>query len=278
MKQKLIFLDIDGTLTLPGTLQPPESAVDAIRRAQANGHKVFLCTGRCLGRFQPLMELGFDGAVGSAGAYVGCGGEVLYDHPMTREKLERVLEVVTGAGLAQIIETRDGGYAAERAVQLLAGARAAKFPGSELARLYAEMRSSNGFRPLEKYGGDPVYKVVFVGEDPSAVGKVDAALGGEFVLCLHNIFQKSGFVHGELIDRAFDKGSGIRAICHHLRVDVADAVGFGDSMNDRAMLETVGVSVCMGNGVQAMKDLSDLVCPCVTEDGLAWGFRKLRLI
>ena len=42
MKSKLIFLDIDGTLTSPGSNIPPASALDAIRSAQKAGHKVFL--------------------------------------------------------------------------------------------------------------------------------------------------------------------------------------------------------------------------------------------
>ena len=40
MKQKLIFLDIDGTLLPPGEMTVPASAVEAIRQARANGHKV----------------------------------------------------------------------------------------------------------------------------------------------------------------------------------------------------------------------------------------------
>ncbi|MBQ6111689.1 MAG: HAD hydrolase family protein, partial [Synergistaceae bacterium] len=43
---KLIFLDIDGTLTKPGENIPPDSAVNAINKARAKGNKVFLCTGR----------------------------------------------------------------------------------------------------------------------------------------------------------------------------------------------------------------------------------------
>ena len=42
MNRKLIFLDIDGTLTPAGSNTPPESAMRAIRLAQANGHRVFL--------------------------------------------------------------------------------------------------------------------------------------------------------------------------------------------------------------------------------------------
>ena len=35
MKQKLIFLDIDGTLLPPGEMTVPASAVEAIRQARA---------------------------------------------------------------------------------------------------------------------------------------------------------------------------------------------------------------------------------------------------
>ena len=43
---KIIFLDIDGTLTQPGCNVPPESAMVAVRKARQNGHKVLLCSGR----------------------------------------------------------------------------------------------------------------------------------------------------------------------------------------------------------------------------------------
>ena len=54
--------------------------------------------------------------------------------------------------------------------------------------------------------------------------------------------------------------------------------GFGDSMNDLEMIETVGYSVCMDNGSPALKGKSDLVCPAVEADGLYWAFEKLGLI
>ena len=48
MNRKVIFLDIDGTLTRPGHNEPPESAVRAIGQARRAGHYVLLCTGRKL--------------------------------------------------------------------------------------------------------------------------------------------------------------------------------------------------------------------------------------
>ena len=53
-KRKLLFLDIDGTLTPAGSNNPPESAMKAIRAAQAAGHMyssaraaIRTCSRRC---------------------------------------------------------------------------------------------------------------------------------------------------------------------------------------------------------------------------------------
>ena len=79
MNGKLLFLDIDGTLTEPGYNVPPASALDAIRKAQKNGHKVYLCSGRNKAMLKPLLAYGFDGYVVSY--EVGCSKKdgVIYD-------------------------------------------------------------------------------------------------------------------------------------------------------------------------------------------------------
>jgi hypothetical protein len=59
---------------------------------------------------------------------------------------------------------------------------------------------------------------------------------------------------------------------------VENTYGFGDSMNDLAMIQTVGTSVCMANGSETLKGLSDIICPSVAEDGLAKAFHDLGLV
>ena len=85
MNGKLLFLDIDGTLTEPGYNTPPESALKAIKMAQKNGHKVFLCSGRNLAMLRPLLKYGFNGYVASAGGYVVALLNVLTAHTETTD-------------------------------------------------------------------------------------------------------------------------------------------------------------------------------------------------
>ena len=70
----------------------------------------------------------------------------------------------------------------------------------------------------------------------------------------------------------------MKIVADYYGADLADTIGFGDSMNDLEMIETVGYSVCMDNGSPALKAMSDMVCPAVEEDGLYQAFEKLGLI
>ena len=65
---KLVFLDIDGTI-INFNKEISESTIKAIKKAQANGHKVFICSGRMYGIIDDFIkDIGFDGYVASAGA------------------------------------------------------------------------------------------------------------------------------------------------------------------------------------------------------------------
>lgn len=274
MNPKLIFLDIDGTLTSPGCNVPPDSALRAIRAAQGAGHRVFLCTGRNPAMLAPLLQYGFDGYIGCAGGYVVCGGEVLYDCPMTEEQRIRALELLKENGVFRTIEARDSSYCDENLADLLKNAGEGN---SELLRWRKAIESDLGIRPMGEYDGRPIYKVVFMCEDPGQLEPAKAALGEEFNFVVQDAFRFGGVLNGEMINRRFDKGSAVRRVAEYYDVDVADTVGFGDSMNDKEMIEVVGTSVCMENGSPALKELSDLVCPRVEEDGMAQAFERLGL-
>ena len=271
---KLIFLDIDGTFTAPLAPATPESAVKAVHAAQKNGHKVFLFTGRNWSMAQPMFSCGFDGAVCSAGGLVLCNGETLYDHPMTDPERDTILTEFDRAGVFYLLETRECAYMKEGLEHLIVNASPST--GSEMLRWRRKLLEQNGVKTLSSYAGEPVYKVVFMIPDANMLTPARERLENRFEFCFQD-FQTEG-AFGELINRDFDKGKGIRVICGKLGVPLADTIGFGDSMNDLAMIETVGTGVCMENGSPELKKHADRICPPAECDGIATAFAELGLI
>ena len=274
MKQKLIFLDIDGTLTAPGSNVPPQSAIDAVHAAQAAGHKVFLCTGRNPAMLSPLLAYGFDGVVASGGGYVVCGDELLYDCPMTEQQRLLAMDLLGRNGIYRTIEAKDASFCDEGMADFLGSVSGGN---SELVRWRKALESELDIRPMAQYDGRPIYKIVFMCAEAEQLRPAIEALEHEFYFLIQDM-AAANCINGELINRKFDKGSGIRLVARALGVDLADTVGFGDSMNDLEMIQTVGIGVCMANGSPALKKHSAVICPAVEEDGLAQGFRQLGLI
>ena len=274
MNRKLVFLDIDGTLTIPGSNVPPPGALEAIRLARAAGHVVVLCSGRNLGMLSPLLPYGFDGAVASGGGYVFLGDRVLYDCPMSEQQKDTALRLFKEQGVFRTIEARDAAYCDEGLADFL---NEASGGNSELVRWRKALEKDLGIRPMREYDGRPLYKVIFMCSSVDQLAPAIEALEKEFYFLVQDV-AAANCINGELINRKFDKGLGIRRMAEALDFPIEDTVGFGDSMNDLEMIETVGTSVCMANGSPQLQRKSDLVCPAVEEDGLAWGFRKLGLV
>ena len=273
MPQKLIFVDIDGTLTAPGSNTPPDSALEAIQAARALGHKVYLCSGRNPDMLSPLLRYDFDGFIGSAGGYVVSDGKVLFDCPMTEAQRDTAMRLLQENGVFRTVEAKDATFGDESLGDFLSSAGEGN---SEIERWRRALADSLNIRPMREYDGRPIYKVVFMCSTAAQLVPAREALESEFHFVVQDVAAHN-CLNGELINRRFDKGTGVRCVADALGVPLADTVGFGDSMNDLEMIETVGVSVCMENGSPALKARSDLVCPAVEADGLAWAFRKLGL-
>ena len=275
MKRKLLLLDIDGTLTEPGYNTPPDSALEAIRKAQNNGHSVFLCSGRNYAMLKPILRYGFDGYVASAGGYVVSNDEVVFDRPMSREVFRLAMDVLERNHIFRTVECLNATYGDNGLEDLLAGAD--EFSNSELLRFRRQLSETLDIRPMNEYDGSPVYKIVFMCTQRSQLDEPMKLLEDHFVFCVQNL-EAVGCLNGELLGKDFNKGIGIQKLCAHLETDIKDTIGFGDSMNDKEMFESVGYSVCMENGHPQMKEMADYVCPSVSDDGLYKAFEKLGLI
>ena len=276
MEQKLIFLDIDGTLTEPGKNIPPASAVEAVRRARKNGHKVVLCTGRNYGLLSPLLQFGFDGLISSAGGYIEYGSQVIYDCPMTRKQQEQVLAVLQESGIYYIIETKHHSYS-DGAFKEFLKKSIRSDANSELLRWLWQIEDDAFTRPMEEYGAEPIYKAVFMSPGMERLQKPIQRLQDEFIFCIQDPNARS-IINGDLINKSFDKGTSVQRLCKYLGFAQENTIAFGDSMNDVELLQAVSFGICMENGNQELKLLADSICPPLHEDGLYQEFKKLGLI
>ncbi|RKI91279.1 HAD family hydrolase [Parablautia intestinalis] len=276
MESKVIFLDIDGTLTLPGQNEPPKSAIRAIKKARERGHYVFLCTGRSYGMLLPLLKYDFDGIIASAGSYVEYQNEVLVNCPVTEEKKHLAMETLKENGIFRTVECMDGSYTDEEFKDFL---RAHSHEGnnSELLRWREQIEQSLNVFPMKEYKGQPVYKIIVVCSSQAQLKKPREVLEDDFVFSISGQ-DEYGFINGELINKRFHKGKALRLMCGHLGIPISESIAFGDSINDKEMLEIAGLSICMENGQEQVKKIADEVCPSVLEDGIWHAFFKHKLI
>ena len=276
MDRKLIFLDIDGTLVAALSAPSPRVA-QAIRAARGRGHLAFLCTGRNLpiiGR--DILDIGFDGVIASAGAYVSVGNEVLFDSFLPEELVQECLTVFHSNGIFCRIETREGIYTDPQMEELLRSASPDP-SNSELIRMQKEIESGLNIRKYEEYPRQGAYKLCFTSRDLDSVRKAREVLGNRFDFVVHPYGESTACFNGEIIPKGIDKGRGIELVCQYFAATPADAIAFGDSMNDAAMLERAGVSVAMGNACDELKALADVVCEDVVHDGVYLELHSMGL-
>lgn len=274
---KLVFLDIDGTLTPPAGHTIPASALRALELARQNGHRLFLCSGRNREMYVPVAEqFPFDGAIGCAGGWIEIGDEPIFDHPLDSSVAEYAIQTLHEHDFYAVRECLDGSFMDEQLTRLLADPSAIK--GKEKWLQWQQtMGEAFGWQPAKHYGGEAVYKLVFIGFVADQMARITELLNPLFRVCVHSAPGDALF-NGELISHAFNKGMAIEQVCQKLGVSVSDTVAFGDSPNDLEMLQMVGTGICMGNAHPVVKAKIPLVCPRYDEDGLFKGFQMAGLI
>ena len=276
MDRKLIFLDIDGTLVAPRS-RPTPAVREAIRQLRANGHLAFLCTGRnppIIGA--DVLDIGFDGVIAGAGAYVAVGGEVLMDQLMPEELVQECLTVFHSVGIFCRLENREGVYIDEQMGDLLRAADPDP-RNSELIRMQREFETRIACGRYEDYPRQGAYKVCFISTNQEAIREAQSALGDRFEFVVHQFVSNDSVINGEIIPRWIGKGSALELVCRHFGAGVRDAIAFGDGMNDAAMLERAGVAVAMGNACDELKAMADIVCEDAHHDGVAQELRRMGL-
>ena len=275
---RTIFLDVDGTLVnRAGRI--PASAREAVRQARANGHRVFLCTGRSPSQLWPdLLDIGFDGLVAAAGAYVRAGGDVLARHQLSVADLRHIQSFFDPRGIDYYLEGEDGVFATP---QLRTRLREMIFGPVTDADALAVLRSGPfAFVDEIEVDADPcqarLAKVVYL-DAPLPFEVIRAEFGDRLDVVPTSVTVLDG-QSGELMLRGVHKASGIEVVLAHLGIDRTTTIALGDSHNDLEMLEHVAIGIAMGNAPQPVRDVADEITATPDEHGVRLAFLRHGLI
>ncbi|MDR2537095.1 MAG: HAD family hydrolase [Treponema sp.] len=273
--KKIVFIDVDGTL-VNEKMAAPESAQAACRTAVKNGHTLCLCSGRQRFLMEDLMGLGFQAVISAGGAEIEIERDVvfqrLFDDSLTRK--------ITG-----FFMERETPFTLERSTGLVGSPflfswfdwLKAKEPHfAQYIDMYVKYEHVIRAEEGVFYGN--AGKIVFGSIQPGFFDAVVAEFGGECDITRTSMAALYGNEGGEMTMKGLNKGSAVARVLEHYGLSKTDAIGIGDSDNDRAMLDACGIGVAMGNSKDDFKKIADFVTSDINDDGIEKAFKQYGLI
>jgi len=259
-----VFLDLDGTLWEWGIV--PDSAREAIRRAQANGHKILTNTGRARSEVPDLTPLELDGYCFASGAEVILDGKTIVDAPLGEKVARAIAAAFDAMGLNYNCE---GGDASWMKVNDRASFNALieSVPGEPDPIMQVPTIDE---MPSEEWGR--IHKLFYHSADDSVFDKVLPLLPDEATLT----FLGQGFA--EATAKGVTKATAMEAVRSYLGPHEWRTMACGDSDNDLTMLRAADVSAAMGNGNDNVKAAATWVTTDIHDDGLLHAFEHFGLL
>lgn len=273
----IIFIDVDGTLVNYEN-QIPASAIEAIRQARANGHLVFICTGRSRAEVYPeIWDIGLDGMIGGNGSYVEYHNEVIMHQNISYENCVKIVDWLHTKGLEFYLESNSGLYGSEefetKAEPVIR--EYSKRKGREYSKLTVKDVFPDMIFGGELYRND-LNKVSYILN--SYQDYIDTR--NQFKDLQNGTWGGAGetALFGDIGVRDITKAHAIDVLLKHIGATKEQTIAFGDAKIDIPMLEYCSYGVAMGNGGDEIKKVADYVTDEVDADGLKNAFIKLELI
>lgn len=270
MDRKLLFFDIDGTL-LAGGIHGyiPGSAIEALKQAQANGHLLFINSGRTRSFLpQQVLDFPFDGYV------CGCGTEILlHDEVIFHNDLPKDIRF----GIKDILQqTKIQGAFEGRRACFYDSSNPDMFPAiSRIRDVLIETGGTEVVRTFEDPELDFDKFVIFADENS------DLPLFHQLTEDHFTFIEREAhppYQFAEIVPKNCSKATGIDFIADYLGLSLDDCFVFGDSTNDLSMLTHVKNSIAMGNSYPEVFGKTSYVTTPIDRDGIMVAMKHFGLI
>ena len=275
---KYIFFDLDGTIVDNGTIIS-EKTDQALRALRANGHKIFVCTGRTKGYVKDpnIRKYNFDGYIYGCGTMMEYKDKPVYYYELDRKIIDKTYDVIIKNDIYAVYEGKDKLYMSFENDLFHSShkARLDVIPKLNSQLSYAcKLKQDLGDDLIDLKSAYPniVASKVSVYIDRPEVRDEFLSVSGEWLSSIsrHNtVF--------EMVPYGHSKGQGIIEMCKIANIDINDTICFGDSNNDIEMFKTTKLSICMGNGTDLAKENASYVTNGI-KDGIYDACKHFDLI
>jgi hypothetical protein len=261
MTRYALFFDIDGTLVSFQTHEIPPSTILALTQAKANGHRVFIATGRPpiiitnLGAIEHLI----DGYVTTNGALCFVGSEIVACNAIPQEEARRVVDDAVAKRYGLIV-------IGERDIAVWDP----KGDVDDIFRRQLAVQNLNQAKPVEEVLSQRVLQLTaFFDSDyeQQMMARIPGCISGRW----HPAFT-------DITARGADKGEGLLLMAAREGIDPKYTMAFGDGGNDTSMIRAAGIGVAMGNAIEGLKKEADYVTTSVDDDGILNALRAFAII
>ena len=279
MNQKYIFIDIDGTLFDHSTESIPESALIALNKAHKKGHKIYLSTGRANTEIDyEYSALPISGMILSCGAQVIVDNKIIYLANYPRNELTQLMEYMLKNDIGFALDGYKKSYFSDKAFHIFSGLILQnENQNSELARAKMAQKRMYHLDQFQEKDLEQILKISLFSSNwercQDLMGHIPDSLQG-FIYKNENY----DLVNGEISMKGINKATGIDKIIAYENASLSDTIAIGDSLNDVEMLKHAKIGICMGNGVQELKEKADFVTKDIGDDGLAYALQYFHLI
>ncbi|WP_314504620.1 HAD family hydrolase [uncultured Microbacterium sp.] len=261
----LIVLDIDGTVLLEDeTLSP--GVVEAVDRAQRDGHELMLATGRSWEGTEDILR-----ALGMSPQFVVCSNGAVILRRREGEGLEYGRFFTETFDPTEVLTLlREHLPDAKYMVELADGHRL-------FTEHLGDWNLANASRvPFDELSSTPVCRIVVVspGDTEDDFVELVERIG------LNEVSYAVGWTAWlDIAPQGVDKGTALERVREWLGVDPAHVLVMGDGRNDVGMfrwaLENGGRAVAMEQGPQEVRDAAGEVTTSVEAGGVAAVLRAL---
>lgn len=271
MEYKLIALDMDATALTPEKRLSQRTAAAMEKAIKAGKHVVF-STGRNISLVKPYMDevAGMRYAVTGSGAAVNDigSGKTLYENDIDPETVKWLICASAGIDLMPFIFIGDKAWCPTWAPE-----RAGEFRLADYAQTYRKyMTKAEDVFQMYMEDPRPAQKVNFMFMDKDAKDEVYDKIKN-----LPISFTTITPLSMEINAVGVSKARGLKELCGHLGISMAECVTVGDAENDLEMIKAAGLGVAMGNAEPEVKAAAGAEVDDCAHDGAAEAIERFLL-